>query len=273
MRSDFLEFGGDSGAEGLSLEQTLSFLRDQGFGDGALAQSRQALAEERHKKFEFGSFGVGHCDFCFVELMGGSYDSLQDGRRRCTRCSRSVLGTEEAFRDEFELVRRNMEMAFGISITTPLVVKMVNAREIARRSGESFTPTLDVDPRVLGFVEVKDGAQALYIENGSPRIAAVTTMAHELTHVWQIANWDMADIERRYGKQNVPAVVEGMAVWAQIQYLFMTRELSYAERQFVYSLARDDEYGVGFRIFATRYRLSEDGQPAAESPFRGAWPL
>lgn len=273
MRSDFLEYGGDLGAEGLSVEESLQFLRDQGFGDGALAQSRQALIEERHKKFEFGSFGVGHCDFCFVELMGGAFDSLQDGRLRCTRCSRSVLATEEAFRDEFELVRRNMEMAFGISITTPLVVRMVNAREIARRSGESFTPTPDVNPRVLGFVEVKEGSQALYIENGSPRIAAVTTMAHELTHVWQVANWNMADIEQRYGKQNVTAVVEGMAVWAQIQYLLMTRELSSAERQFVYSLARDDEYGVGFRIFASRYRLSEDGQPDADSPFRGPWPL
>jgi hypothetical protein len=64
-----------------------------------------------------------------------------------------------------------------------------------------------------------------------------------------------------------------MAVWAQIQYLLMTRELSYAERQFVYSLAREDEYGIGFRIFATRYRLSEDGQPDADSPFRHQWPL
>ena len=273
MRSNFLEYGGDPGAEGLAAEESLQFLLDQGFGDGGLAQSRQALVEERHKKFEFGSFGVGHCDFCFVELMGGAFDSLQDGRLRCTRCSRSVLATEEAFRDEFELVRRNMEMAFGISIATPLVLRMVNAREIARRTGESFTPTPDVNPRVLGFVEITEDTQALYIENGSPRIAAVTTMAHELTHVWQVANWNMADIEQRYGKQNVNAVVEGMAVWAQIQYLLMTREFSYAERQFVYSLAREDEYGVGFRIFASRYPLSEDGQPDAHSPFRMQWPL
>lgn len=272
-RSDFLGFGGLPGAEELAAEEALAFLTRQGFGDGALAQSRQALAEERHKKFEFDSFGVGHCDFCFIELMGGGFDALQDGRLRCTRCSRSVLSTEEAFRDEFELVRRNMEMAFGISVTTPLVVKMVNAREISRRSGESFTPTSAVNPRVLGFVEVKDGVQSLFIENGSPRIAAVTTMAHELTHVWQIANWDMPAIEKRYGKQNVLALVEGMAVWAQIQYLLMTREFSYAERQLVYSLARDDEYGVGFRVFATRYPLSESGQSEAATPFRGPWPL
>jgi hypothetical protein len=164
-------------------------------------------------------------------------------------------------------------MGFGISITAPLVIKMVNAREIAKRSGESFTPTPAVNPRVLGFVEAKDGAQALYIENGSPRIAAVTTMAHELTHVWQIANWNMDAIQQRYGKQNASALIEGMAVWAQIQYLLMTREFSNAERQFAYSLLRDDEYGVGFRVFATRYPLSEDGQLDAHSPFRGQWPL
>jgi hypothetical protein len=272
-RSDYLEFGGYDGAEALDVGRSLEFLVGQGFGAGPLSQSRQALAEDRHKKFEFESFGVGHCDFCFVELMGGGFDALQDGRLRCTRCSRSVLSTEEAFRDEFELVRRNMEMAFGISVTTPLVVRMVNAREIARKSGESFTPTAAVNPRVLGFVEAKDGVQALYIENGSPRIAAVTTMAHELTHVWQISNWDMAAIEQRYGKHNISAVMEGMAVWAQIQYLLMTREFAYAERQLVYSLARDDEYGVGFRVFATRYPLSEGGQSEADTPFRGPWPL
>jgi hypothetical protein len=272
-RSRFLDFGGYLAPHELATESTLDFLTSQGFGNGALAQSRQALSEQRHKHFAFDSFGVGHCDFCFIELMGGAYDALQDGRRRCTRCSRSVLSAEDAFRDEFELVRRNMEMAFGISVTTPLAVRMVNANEIASRTGESFTPTPAVNPRVLGFVEARDGALSLYIENGSPRIAAVTTMAHELTHVWQISNWDMPAIEARYGKQNTSAVVEGMAVWAQIQYLLITREFSYAERQFVYSLARNDEYGVGFRVFAQRYPLSEDGQPQAASPFRGQWPL
>ena len=272
-RSSYLGFGADPYSAALDPEGTLEFLMSQGFGAGPLWQSRQALAEEKHKRFSFDSFGVGHCDFCFAELMGGAFDALQDGRLRCTRCSRSVLSTEEAFRDEFELVRRNMEMGFGISITAPLVIKMVNAREIAKRSGESFTPTPAVNPRVLGFVEAKDGAQALYIENGSPRIAAVTTMAHELTHVWQIANWNMDAIQQRYGKQNASALIEGMAVWAQIQYLLMTREFSYAERQFAYSLLRDDEYGVGFRVFATRYPLSEDGQLDAHSPFRGQWPL
>jgi len=272
-RSSYLSFGGDFGAEALDDEGALDFLTSQGFGQGALRQSREALSEDRHKKFTFDSFGVGHCDFCFAELMGGAFDSLQDGRLRCTRCSRSVLSSEEAFRDEFALVRRNMEMGFGISLTTPLAVRMVNAREIARRSGETFTPTASVNPRVLGFVEAKDGAQALYIENGSPRIAAVTTMAHELTHVWQIANWDMNAIQQRYGQQNASAVIEGMAVWAQVQYLLMTREFSQAERQFVYSMARDDEYGVGFRVFATLYPLEVDGQLGAHSPFRKQWPL
>jgi hypothetical protein len=64
-----------------------------------------------------------------------------------------------------------------------------------------------------------------------------------------------------------------MAVWAQVQYLLMTREFSQAERQFVYSMARDDEYGVGFRVFATFYPLEVDGQLGAHSPFRKQWPL
>lgn len=122
-------------------------------------------------------------------------------------------------------------------------------------------------------MESQGNARALYIENGAPRMAAVTTIAHELTHVWQDMNWKHNDIETRYGTQNVLPVSEGMAVWAQIQYLLYVREFSYAQRQLAYALIRDDEYGLGFRIFLQRYPLSDDGQPGRDSPFLKPLPL
>lgn len=272
-RSDFLDFGGHEAGKALDQSATLAYLAAQGFGDGDIAQARRAVADQVHEAVTFDSFGTGYCDFCFTELMGGEYEQLGDGRERCTRCSRSVIADEAAFRDEFEAVRRNMEVAFGISLSTPIVVKMVNAKEIARHTGESFFPTSDVDPRVLGFVDTSGAVPILCIENGSPRMAAITTMAHELTHIWQTANWDETAVLARVGQQNLTATREGMAVWAQVQYLLHVRELSYAMRQYAYALIREDEYGIGFRVFAEVYPLNEDPSLNADSPFKKAVPL
>ena len=273
IRSDYLAFGGSQVADFVDLEATLSFLRERGFSHSQLSESRHALQERRHDTFTFETFGSGYCDFCYAQLMGGEFEELQDQRQRCTRCSRSVISSEDAFRDEFERVKINMEAAFGIALSVPPVVKMVNAKEIARYTGESFSPTDFVDPRVLGFFERNGKERALYIENGSPRLAAITTMAHELTHVWQDSNWKPKEIEARYGAQNVLPVSEGMAVWAQIQYLLFVREFAYAERQFAYAMVRNDEYGIGFRVFAERYPINADGQPGVTSPFGQPFPL
>ena len=272
-RSPFLEFGGHESSAILDVPGTLEYLRSMGLGDGDLAQARQALADRRHETVVFESFGSSYCDFCFTELMGGEYEQLRDGRERCTRCSRSVISDEDAFRDEFERVRSNMEIAFGISIPTRVIVRMVNAHEIARHTGERFTPTAGVDPRVVGFVDRGGPVPLLCIENGAPRMCAVTTMAHELTHIWQDANWNVPEVERRVGRQNLLATREGMAVWAEIQYLLQVREYSYAMRQLAYALGRTDEYGVGFRVFAEVYPLSEDPSPSADSPFKKPIPL
>ena len=104
-------------------------------------------------------------------------------------------------------------------------------------------------------------------------MAAVTTMAHELTHIWQFSNWDLDAIAHRYGKANLLAVSEGMATWAMVQYLLFVRDFDFARRQEAYAMARDDEYGIGFRIFSERYPLRVDGDIDEDTPFQGPFPL
>ena len=272
-RSSYLEFGGVPSAAAIDLAGAQAYLESLGFGNGELRQARNALDSRVSVEFEFEAFGARYCDFCFARIMGGEFEELKDGRERCSRCSRSVLSTHDQFVSEFQQVRRNMEIAFGIIINTPMVVKMVNAREIARRTGESFTPSAGVDPRVLGYAVKSKAGQELFIENGSPRLAAVTTMAHELTHVWQIANWNEAAILTKYGRQNRLPIYEGMATWVQVQYLFFIREIEFAQRQQAYALSRDDAYGDGFRVFLERYPLRFDGDIDEVSPFVGEYPL
>lgn len=271
--SDYLRFGGDRGASGLRPEETLRYLQGLGFDEGYLQQARAAVAARTRETFTFEALNANYCDFCFTKLMGGEFDRLKDGRERCVRCSRTVVRTPDEFGELFYSVRRNMETAFGINLTTAMVVRMANAKEVARRTGEVFQPTSGVDPRTLGFASRSREGYTLVIENGAPRLASIATMAHELTHIWQYLNWNEREIVARYGAKHRLQVYEGMATWAQIQYLLYIREFAYAERQEAYARQRTDEYGIGFRMFSERYPLDRTGLIDQASPFLGAVPF
>jgi hypothetical protein len=273
VRSEYLRFGGLPAANEIDMEGTRNYLSALGYGRGELAQSRAAIATRKDQDFSDAGFEGRHCDFCFGPIIGSDYDLLKDGRDRCSRCSRTVLSTHEQFVDEYEQVRRNMEAAFEIRLDAPKEVRMANAREIQRRTNETFTPSAGVDPRVLGFVRNTSSGQELWIENGSPRMSAITTMAHELTHVWQNSNWNAEEIKKHYGKKNVLIVHEGMSIWAQIQYLLFTRENDFALWQHAFAMDRQDVYGIGYRIFLERFGLSFDGDVDQDSPFKHAMPL
>ena len=271
--SEYLQYCGAREAAAIDVPGTLEYLRNRGLSDGYLQQAREAVEAFKHREFTFEPLNANYCDFCFAKLMGGEFDRLKDGRERCVRCTRTVLRTGDEFQELFAAVKRNVEKTFAIAINVPMVVRMVNAKEVARRSGERFEETPGVDARVLGFADKTRNGYSLYIENGSPKLAATATIAHEITHIWQFLNWDVRAIESRYGQRHRLAVYEGMATWAQVQYLLFIREFEDAERHEAYARQRTDEYGVGFRVFADRYPLTRSGQIDADTPFRHPFPL
>ena len=135
-------------------------------------------------------------------------------------------------------------------------VRMTDAKTIAKHFGDEFVATPGFDGRVLGFAQKDSSGYSLYIENGSPKLAAMATIAHELTHIWQYQNWDEKMILSKYGKQYRLEIYEGMAKWAEIQYLLYLNEISYAKRQEIVTRLRDDEYGRGFIQYAKKYPLA-----------------
>lgn len=273
QNSHYLEFGGLPAARAIDIRGTVDYLNELGYGRGELRQARDAILSETAREFTAEGLSGRQCDFCFGPILGSDFEHLKDGRDRCSRCTRTAMKSPEQFVDEYQQVRRNMQLAFGIQLEVPMTVRMANAKEIERKTNEKFTATPGVDPRVLGFVAKTSLGQELWIENGSPRMAAITTMAHELTHVWQNANWDEKSIRNRYGKKHELIVYEGMATWTMIQYLLFTREYDYAEWQHAYAMAREDAYGVGYQIFLQRYSLSFTGNVDEDSPFRNPMPL
>ncbi len=250
---------------------TKAYLEAMGFGDNnPLRRAREGrrIAETIEATFKPGRANSRYCDFCGTEIFGVEYETLADGRDRCLHCSRTAIKSGEEFKTIFEDVRRNMEAFFGIRLNVAVQVEMVNAKTLHKRLGHSFTPTPTRDGRVLG-VAIKDrrGNFSLLVENGSPRMASVMTMAHELTHIWQYVNWNDRAIRRQYGKKMELEVYEGMAKWVEVQYAYLINEPALAKRTEIITAFRDDEYGRGFLRYRANYPFSTGTVLTRNTPF------
>lgn len=267
----FLKFGFEEIDQRLKLDEAHKYLRVRGCGDNALtkARKREGLTED-----DMEAFAVNHCDFCAVPLSGVSYEILNDGRVRCNDCSASAITTAEDFEGLFQRILTMMEGFYGVNYQTSIHVKMADARKVAKGAGAIFKPNAGVASRVLGYAQRRGKTYSLLVENGSPRLATVDTMVHEMTHIWQYLNWKDKDIRKRYGRGVKRLIVyEGMACWAAIQFLYAMGESYYAQRAEMLMNQRDDPYGVGFRLYCERYPLVKDMSLIKYSPFSVYPPL
>lgn len=267
QRTCYLLYGYDHIDGAVAAEETLKFLNDLGFGDGELRRARkgESVREQEQREEEF-------CDFCGLPISGVAYDVLGDGRVRCVSCSASAIHTVEEFRTLYQRVLPTMESFFDIKLGMPVRVRTADARTIAKKTGSVFRPTKGFDARAVGFAKVDKDGFALYIENGAPRLAAMETIAHELTHIWQYANWNRKEMARSYGS-NLDLVYEGMAMWASVQFLYLIGETAFARRKEENALEREDIYGQGFRYFCQKYPLSRGTKCPDYTPFHTLPPL
>ena len=82
-----------------------------------------------------------------------------------------------------------MEILYGIKIHAPIQLHVTNAEEVAKQTGIVYKPGTKFAVRAVGYAQMKNGICRIVVENGSPRLAAIETMVHELTHIWQYLNW------------------------------------------------------------------------------------
>ncbi len=265
----YLLFGDEGEPSVLDLSGTLEYLTAMGMERNPLKQAREGrkIAEIVEATFKPGRPDARYCDFCGAEIYGVEYETLADGRDRCHSCGRTAVKTGEEFRRLYEDVKRNLESFFGIRINTGIRVEMVNSKKLHQRLGQAFIPTADSDGRVLGVAISDKNGYTLMLENGSPRMAAMLTIAHELTHIWQYLNWDDKAITKKYGKELRLEVYEGMAKWVEIQYAYLINEPALAKRQDMMESVRDDEYGRGFLRYKAQYSFSLGNVITKPTPF------
>lgn len=250
---EYLTYGGETDAEFLALPEVLAYLQRCRFDESALHRTRKGNPEmeEYQRHIEAGDH---LCDFCGCVMEPGKFTVLKDGRERCPECSKTaVRHLRDARRIYFD-TRDEMEKTFGISLRTALEVHFVNAKKLARDGNQTFTPTKGFDPRAIGFAsDDRRGKRKLYLENGAPKEALEATIVHELTHIWQYENWNDTV---PHTQENLP-VYEGMAVWAEIQYMRGHGMEARANRYEYNRMREDSEYGEGLRRYAAKYRFAE----------------
>ena len=267
----YLKFGFEEIDGRIDLEGVRRYLNTRGFGKGDLTKARK---REMFADTILDLQSENRCDFCGIPISGVSYERINDGRIRCNDCSATAINTVEEFRKIFSHILTTMQSFYGIEYKVPIGVKMTDAREVGRGAGMIFKPSKEYAARVLGYAQHYRGNYRLLVENGSPRLAMIDTMVHEMTHIWQYINWNDSQIKQIYGEgTNRDIVYEGMAMWSAIQYLYMIGETSYAMKQELIAERREDVYGIGFRFFREKYPFVKDSAIITVSPFTVFPPL
>ena len=266
--TDYLLFGGDEsfvGKGSFNAAATRAYLGEHGFNKGQLSQTRRkGRIASLYEGYVFK--GERICDFCGRILTGVEYERLRDGRDRCMVCSRAIVSDARGVKALYLQTKESLCERFDISLDVSIEVRVVSARKLSKATGKTFTPTPGFDARAVGLAVKHRNGYRILLENGSPQLSLIATIAHELTHIWQYTHWNAAAIRSKYGKYEL-AVYEGMAKWSELQYLYLLNETTQADRSFAHEVRRDDVYGYGLRCFLKQYPLSRGISLEGDTPF------
>lgn len=187
---------------------------------------------------------VLQCDFCQRFIVGALITGmvrLPDGRRLCGKCAPTSITSVRKTRDIAKWVAGILEN-FGISIDPRSVVfRLVGIEELRRIASDSSHDTKGfTDYRVTKnlFGQVKNETIRVYLLNGMPLAHMKSTLAHELTHVWQFQQGRLEQDE---------ALSEGSCNFAS--YLVLRKTCGEDAEYIIHGMLNDNDpiYGEGFR--------------------------
>ena len=264
----YLLYGDEKEPACLNTKGTIDFLESIGVTGGELGKARRgkdlsAIYEILTREDD----SAQHCSYCGCPIQGAEYYQLKDGRLRCTSCTRTQVKTAEELKEVFERVKNNLLVFFGADMNVPVKVEMLDERKLKRKLKKGLDDPDNNSMLVLGVAVNKGGAYTIYLENGAPRITVIATLVHEMTHIWQYTHWNEKEILSRYGARKRLFIYEGMAMWTEIQYLYLIGETGTAKRDEQETAGRKDEYGVGFNAYSQVYPIERAGMNCADTPF------
>ena len=250
----------------LDLAGTKAFMQASGFDGGELRQARKGKGDAE-MFLDSDKNNQMCCSYCGTAISGVEFYRLPDGRIRCTSCNNTVVKTKSEMEALCQRVVANMESFFGATIDVPVSIEIMESRKLKRRLGHPIGVADNESILILGVAINKKKKYSIILENGAPRISLIATFAHELTHIWQYTHWDNKKNFKKCSKSKRLLIYEGMAKWAEIQYLYLIGETAVARREEYRTRKRLDEYGIGFRLYEDRYPVSREAMSCEETPF------
>ena len=252
----------------MDLEGTKNFLNMIGFDGGELRQAREKknLAEEIPGNERNRGNGL-YCSYCGTSISGVEYYRMPDGRVRCNTCSNTIVKDKAEVEALCQRVMANMDNFFHAVIDVPVTIEVMEERKLKKKVGTPLGVKDSQSILILGVAINKKQKYSIILENGAPAISLIATFAHELTHIWQYVNWDSKKGFRKCSKNKRLLIYEGMAKWVEIQYLYLIGETNMAKREEIITRNRQDEYGIGFRLYESQYPLSREAMTCDDTPF------
>ena len=252
----------------LDLAGTKAFLQELGFDGGELRQAREGKdCAASYRGADKNKNNQMRCSYCGAEIAGVEFYRLPDGRMRCTTCSSTVVKTKAEVEELCQRVIANLDNFFGATIDVPVSIEVVDELKLKKKIGVPLGTKDSQSMLILGVAINKKKKYSIILENGAPRISLIATFAHELTHIWQYTHWDNKKNFKKCSKSKRLLIYEGMAKWAEIQYLYMIGETNVAKREEYITRNRQDEYGIGFCLYEDHYPLSRDAMSCEDTPF------
>lgn len=253
-KSDYLHFGYDQFPKELALSETFTLI------DEILIKKK--LREVRTKyqgnigESDIISIG-GHeapCMFCGRKFPVAQIHLLDDGRKRCLTCKESAIEHVLQIEPLYKKVRQFFIDEYLVPLPADIELQMLSTAEIHKMSGLSFIPEAG-HPRLSGKASMdQDGNLKVLIENGSPRVHTLSTLAHELTHIWQYEN---LDVKKMHLEE-----LEGFASWVEVHFMNQLGEIPYANMLRQHLETRQDKYGVGYRLMIEKLsKLHDNATP------------
>ena len=264
----YLKYREGKRSTALDLDGTRAFLQELGFDGGELHQARAGKnCAETFRNADQNKNNQMRCSYCGAQIAGVEFYRLPDGRLRCTTCSNTVVKTKAEVEALCNRVIANLDNFFGATIDVPISIEVMDERKLKKKIGVPLGTRDSQSLLILGVAINKKKNYSIILENGAPRISLIATFAHELTHIWQYIHWD-----NRKGFQTCPKskrllIYEGMAKWAEIQYLYLIGETAVARREEYITRNRKDEYGLGFCLYEDHYPLTREAMICEETPF------
>lgn len=266
----FLKFGFDVIDPRIKVKDVRDYLRVRGWCNNDFTKARK-LEVIPQEQLVLNS--EHHCDFCLSPLTGVSYEKINDGRIRCNECSVSAIDSVDELRDLFYQLIDMMQAFYDIRFRVPVGVLVTDAETLKNGKDYLFKESRNSQYIKVGYAKRKKDRYSIEIEGGCPRLVAIETFIHELTHIWQKTNWSDSRLNGRYGLGNRTMIYEGMADWAAVQFLYIIGEGYYATKREQYLMQRQDREGEGFRNYCLRYPLVKDSSYVMRSPFMAEYPF